>query len=478
MRKNQIYSFISFALYVLSCSMHTGIGIETGSENITGFFCVLIGWLSILVPPYIPCWLSNFIYYYALVLVLLDRKLRRAFVLVLAAFSVTAFYIVYVLLAGSVTHPNYACFIWSLSYFVLLWGTAHLILDEKKSSGTLKTILHIVGGVVSFGLLMGLYCVNEKYKTNCGTPLDSNHKGYYQNDKGVFYTWDDDNPTFSQTYLKGVKLDSFIVLSKEYARDDRHIWHCGDVVFANNVDVSTFHLGKTGVPKDSQHAFMLKYENNRSCLCPIDNIDVASAEYFILNDCLSDNARVYYDTDWVRDKNHVFHNGRMLDVASNAFCKVGKAWYADKNYIYRRSKGLFRKVDKLRTKPESLVALDESYLRNGNCVIYEDSVILSDVKINRFESPGYGMCIVNDMLFKGPEHILKDKINVNKLRVFSHGIIADDKNVYNGKYLLKGVDAATFKQSSSSSMNFSDKNCKYTYNIYSGNDEWPFEEAN
>lgn len=38
----QIFCIVSAILYAISCFMPTGIGVETGSENLPGYSCVLI----------------------------------------------------------------------------------------------------------------------------------------------------------------------------------------------------------------------------------------------------------------------------------------------------------------------------------------------------------------------------------------------------------------------------------------------------
>lgn len=473
MKKNitQIFCIVSAVLYAISCFMPTGIGVETGSENLPGWACVAFGFLTIIIPPYIPCWLSNFMYYYALALTFREKKLERAFKYAGIAFVISAIYIVvnFFTEKEECRFPNYACYIWSLSYFVLLWGIMRQKLLNSELFRSWAAVLHVFGGIVSAVLIWGLLHVSTKYDTFAGAPIDSRFEQYRKNDKGVFYTWSAEHPY--PDYLKDVNMDAFVVLSNEFAKDDKHAWNHDELM--RHVDPATLYVGETGILKDAKHVYCWSGDGKGNAdYRPIeDEIDVASAEYFMKDD--SGSSLHEYNLDWIRDSKHTYYRGRMVEADPLTLKNVGWGWYADKRNVYWLY-GDFKKIDYLRTKQENLIPFSSGHLRNGNSIIYKDSILFSDIKITRFESPNFDLCIINDMLFDGPEQILKGRINVDKLRVFDYNIFADDQHVYHGKFLLKGVDAATFEEEGKYGMKFHDKNHEYIYNPRAGEGEWPF----
>lgn len=467
----QIFCIVSAILYAISCFMPTGIGVETGSENLPGWACVAFGFLTIIMPLYIPCWLSNFMYYYALALTFREKKLDRAFKFAGIAFVISAIFIVVHIFTEKeeCRYPNYACYIWSLSYFMLLWGITHQKLLNSEFFRSWTTALHVFGCVVSLILILGIVNVSMKYNAYAGTPIDSRFEQYRKNGKGVYFTWSAKHPY--PYYMKDVNEDAFVVLSKEFAKDDKHAWNRYELM--RHVDPATFYVGETGIPKDAKHVYWWYRDGNGFAeYRPIeDEIDVASAEYFIKDK--SDSSLNEYDVDWIRDSKHTYYCGRMTEADPLTLKEVGWGWYADHRNLFWQYGG-FKKIDSLRTKPENLIPFSSGHLRNGNSIIYRDSILFSDIKITRFESPNFNLCIINDMLFDGPEQILKGRINVNKLRVFDYNIFADDQHVYHGKYLLKGVDAATFEEEGKYGVKFRDKNREYIYNPRANENEWPF----
>ena len=102
-----------------------------------------------------------------------------------------------------------------------------------------------------------------------------------------------------------------------------------------------------------------------------------------------------------------------------------------------------------------------------------NKVILRDIDVKRFENIGVGKCIVNNMLFLDGEQILKNRLNVDKARFYFYGHIATDgQHVFYHEHLLKGIDAASFRQINEES--FEDKNYIYTIKEFAWKEEDPF----
>ena len=305
----RIFCIVSAVLYAISCMMPTGIGVETGSENLKGYMCVLLGWLTFMWPPYLPCWVSNFMYMYALSLTYKGWRPDRAFFLSFISFLITVIYIYVNFFIESIDYPNYACYIWSLSYFVLFWG---ILLQKAKSSknGSWNKTINSAGVIVSLLLLFGLVRINVKYDTWRGTPVDARYYGYYKTDKGVYFTLSKHHPhEFNMDYLGGVNLDALQVLSNNFAKDDRHVWYHEKVM--KHADPATFHLGKNGTPKDANHVYYW-YRDGKgvSEYRPVEKgVDVATAEYFVK----IENSLHEYDEEWIRDSKHMYYMGRRID---------------------------------------------------------------------------------------------------------------------------------------------------------------------
>lgn len=315
----QIFCIVSAILYAISCFMPTGIGVETGSENLPGYSCVLLGWLSFIMPLYIPCWLSNFMYYYALALTFREKKLDRAFMYAGIAFVITAAYIVvnFFTEKDDCRYPNYACYIWSLSYFVLLWGIMRQKLLTSEFFRSWTATLHVFCGIVSVVLIGGLIHVNAKFDSFAGTPINPRIEQYRKNDKGVYFTWSAKHPY--PYYMKDVNEDAFVVLSKDFAKDDKHAWNRYELM--RHVDPATFYVGETGIPKDAKHVYWWYRDGHGFAeYRPIeDEIDVASAEYFIKDE--SDSTE--YNLDWIRDSKHTYYCGRMTEADPHTLKEVG-----------------------------------------------------------------------------------------------------------------------------------------------------------
>jgi hypothetical protein len=159
--------------------------------------------------------------------------------------------------------------------------------------------------------------------------------GFRVNNKGVFYAHQTKLLTDCFiNYLRGANAKSMVVLNKQFAKDDRHVWRYSERV--RGVDVASFTVSKTGVPKDKNHVYWRRlFERERTPrYVPVSHyIDIATAEYFIMED--NKYYKGEYDDDWLRDSCHVFYCGCMLrGIDAETFKKVGDDKYEDKNGSY------------------------------------------------------------------------------------------------------------------------------------------------
>ena len=344
----RLLCFASIILYVISLPMHTGIGVETGHEDLTGLWCLTMGWISFIVLPYFVLWISNLIFIYTVFQLCRKKISGRILVLIFISFILTIIYIFIHRFSWEHDYRNYACYFWSLSYMVALWASLlEWVKGENPTKG--RIVIHVLFTIFGIGILGLLSSELKYYHDLYGKSINPDIEEYRINNKGVYYTFHTKLLKESYIdYLKGANADSMVVLSKEFAKDNKHVWN--DFRLVKNVDVATFTVSKTGVPKDQEHVYWRRYfERERgSRYVPVSRyIDVATAEYFIQSD---NNSWREYDEKWIRDSRHVFLNGCMLrGIDVETFKWIGYDKYQDKNGTYDLSE-LFE----LRIKDEEI----------------------------------------------------------------------------------------------------------------------------
>ena len=268
--------------------------------------------------------------------------------LIFISFILTIIYIFIHRFSWEHDYRNYACYFWSLSYMVALWASLlEWVKGENPTKG--RIVIHVLFTIFGIGILGLLSSELKYYHDLYGKSINPDIEEYRINNKGVYYTFHTKLLKESYIdYLKGANADSMVVLSKEFAKDNKHVWN--DFRLVKNVDVATFTVSKTGVPKDQEHVYWRRYfERERgSRYVPVSRyIDVATAEYFIQSD---NNSWREYDEKWIRDSHHVFLNGCMLrGIDVETFKWIGYDKYQDKNGTYDLSE-LFE----LRIKDEEI----------------------------------------------------------------------------------------------------------------------------
>ena len=330
----RLLCFASIILYVVSLPMHTGIGVETGTEDLPGWNCVMMGVICfplmlLMYPLYFVLWITNLVFIYTVYQLCRKKVSDRTLVLIAISFVLTIIYIFYHRLSWEHDYRNYACYVWSLSYLFALWAS---VLEWAKAEGAKsgKMVVHVVFCVIGIGILALLSSERKYYRELYGERIHPDVDGFRVNNKGVFYAYDTELMKDSYIdYLRGANAESMVVLNKQFAKDDRHVWCHSERV--RGVDVASFTVSKTGVPKDKDHVYWrCLFERERtSRYVPVSHyIDVATAEYFIEED-----NKYYlgeYDEDWLRDSCHVFYNGCMLrGIDAGSFKKIGDNKYED-----------------------------------------------------------------------------------------------------------------------------------------------------
>ena len=336
------------------------------------------------------------------------------------------------------------------------------------------SIKHVVIGGIIVTFLLWMWLLMNMFPIPKGVRVNEQYYTYKKNIWGIYYISVESRLALlnvgTYRYLNDYDSKTFVVLDNNWAKDKNHVWYCYDVL--DQADVASFHIDKSGLPKDKNHIYLpddgllYSYHPSKS------SIDVESAEYF-------NRQNRWANGMLIRDKENVYLDEEKVDVDRNTFKALGNSyWLTDKNYVYflswydTDSKWKLEKVDSLQSPLDTLVA-GSQYLRNGRDIIYMNKVILSDIDVKRFEDIGVGKCVVNNMLFLNGEQILKNRLNVDKARFYFYGhIAADGQHVFYHEHLLKGIDAASFRQINEET--FEDKNYIYTIKESSWNEEDPF----
>ncbi len=334
---------------------------------------------------------------------------------------------------------------------------------DSFTKKTLKIIAIIAAVYFGGSALLG-------FPTPRGVKVDRQHYTYYRNIFGTYYIsvqnliglithgdWE---------YLHDVDNRTFTVLDDTWAKDANHVWYAGKII--EECDAESFTINKSGMPVDKNHVYVRDRDNwtYRPAKC---DIDIPTAEYFIaLN-------KEYPDENWMRDKDFVYLNETKLDVDRNSFTPVGSQWFTDKDNVYgsdfnkNLGKWILFRIDSLRHPVEPV----DDYLRNGNNVIFCDSIIIRDLNIKRIKMVGILKYLINDMLYFGGRRIL-DSLDIANAKFYFHGhIVADGKYVFYGEDHLSDIDAATFRQIGEET--FEDKNYVYTIKEKGFEHDYPFD---
>nr|MBD5378000.1 hypothetical protein [Bacteroides sp.] len=304
-----------------------------------------------------------------------------------------------------------------------------------------------------------------------GSKVNNNYYTYYKNIFGIYYISVEHAPALfnygSWGYLDDVDIQTFKVLGEGWAKDANHVWHNDKIV--KNTDVNSFHINQHGVAVDKDKVFIRDSSNEWGYIRPSHSgIDVETAEYFIYR--LGE-----LQDEWMRDKNFVYHYDKRIDVDRNSFEIYGEDWFIDNDFLYKTlyndvtRKWDLHRIDSLQ-KP---IEAGYQYFRNGRNIIYNDSIILKYIDVQRFEEIGVGKYRINNMLFLWGKPFLKDSLNVENARFYFHGhIAADNENVYYVHNLLDDIDASTFRQIDDET--FEDKSYIYTIKEKTWGETYPF----
>lgn len=337
---------------------------------------------------------------------------------------------------------------------------------KKTDTGSIIGI--VIAIIIALYVLM---CFFGGFPIPRGNKVNNNYYTYYKNIFGIYYISVENAPALfnhgSWGYLKDVDNQTFKVLGEGWAKDANHVWHNDKII--KNTDVNSFHINQHGVAVDKDKVFIRDSSNDKDYIRPSHSgIDVETAEYFIYR--LGE-----LPDEWMRDKDFVYHYDQRIDVDRNSFEIYDEDWCIDKDFLYKtRYNNVTQKWDLHRI--DSLQRPIEGgylYFRNGRNIIYEDSIILKDIDVQRFEEISVGKYRINNMLFLWGKPFLKDSLDVENARFYYHGhIAADNENVYYVRKLLDDIDASTFRQIDDET--FEDKSYIYTIKEKAWGEAYPF----
>ena len=162
---------ISVLLYVVACFLPTGVSFGADpSKGLRGIMCLLMGWFGafgeytvlhggwgqmlgdkwqflltslVTAPATLGAWLSNLLYFRAIVDLFRERKARRSLILCAIAFaSALAFLLIYYPLRFK-WYPQVGCYFWLASYLMALIGAIAFWISKKgQEEQTVITPIH------------------------------------------------------------------------------------------------------------------------------------------------------------------------------------------------------------------------------------------------------------------------------------------------------------------------------------------------
>ncbi len=337
-------------------------------------------------------------------------------------------------------------------------------------------IVHIIAIILASATgLFGIFSFFSIFPLPRGTKVNRDYYTYYENVNGIYYISVKNSLELlehgSWSYLEDADKETFTVLNSEWAKDARHVWRWDEMV--ENADAESFHINKGGVPVDRYHVYVNDYglDADRHAAIPSESgIDAESAEYFVTR-------LGHTESEWMRDKNHVYFYDRKVDVDRNSFRFLEDQWFVDRHNLYIRTYDKERACHALKWIDSLQIPIESgyNYLRNGRNIIYHDTVILRDIDVRCFKEIGCNKYRINDTLFYNGTPYLKDSVDVACARFYLHGnLITDGKSVFYMDKRLDDIDAATFRQINDDK--YEDRNFIYTMKPRSWQEEYPFEK--
>ncbi len=329
------------------------------------------------------------------------------------------------------------------------------------------------------GLLLACLC-------SCvGKPIDETISSMYRNSWGsVYYTNKADNTWIIYgNKIKGADAKTFEPLAETVARDKKNVYY--RTVPQPQIDRESFQVKEDGTMRDKNHIYISSLKDgDESILKVLYGVDLTTYGSYKGH------------VGWGHDKNHVYQGySQPVDADPATFTFLSDHFMKDKDFLYTIS---YSGLVKIRTHTDSLVVLNETYVRDNHRIYFLDidsSGYFTSVPFNPGDSiiplQKTFLIVGNKVLCNGhllnggnidatsfemiDENYSKDTSSIfcsgkaipsvdrKSFEVLTDGFAKDKNTAYFYGHKLTNVDVSTFKIINS--LYFKDKN--EVYFIYS-----------
>ena len=242
-----------------------------------------------------------------------------------------------------------------------------------------------------------------------GNPIDEDVSKYYKNGWGSIYYTDKPAKTMSMhgNKIKGADAKTFTPLAESVAKDKKQVYYQSTP--QPHIDTESFQVKEDGTMRDKNHIYFPSVQGRGSYKLKIlYNVDLETYGSY----------KGYVGGGY--DKNHVYQGySRPIEADPASFSFLSNNFMKDKDFLYSL---YFGGLKKLQLETDSLVALNETYVRDNTHVYFFDLESSRDFKSIPFHS-------IDSIV------VLADPFIVINNKVYSNGQLLNEGN----------VDAATFR---------------------------------
>lgn len=316
-----------------------------------------------------------------------------------------------------------------------------------------------------------------------GKPINEDVSIFYRKSWGSVYYTDKPAKTWGihAIKIKGANAKTFIPLAEMVAKDKNLVYY--RQFPQPQVDLKTFEVKEDGTMKDKDHIYFPTIMNgNEYGLRILYNVDLETYGSYKGH------------VGWGYDKNHVYHSySKPIEADPASFSFLSDNFMKDKNFLYVQ---YFDGLKKRQLNTDSLIAINETYVRDNNHVyffdfgntndfgsipikssddiisldnsfiiidnkVYNNGNLLSEVDAKTFRTLGDNYSRDTSQVFYLGQII--PNIDAQNFKLLTEGFASDKQSVYYLGCAVKGVDVNSFKIINS--LYFLDKN--HVYFIYS-----------
>lgn len=271
-----------------------------------------------------------------------------------------------------------------------------------------------------------------------GKPIDENISKYYRKSWGSVYFTDKPAKTMviHGNKIKGANAKTFIPLSEVVAKDKNRIYYRN---FPQpQVDKESFLIKEDGTMKDKNHIYFPSLKNrNEFVLKILYNVDLETYGSYTGH------------PGWAYDKDHVYQGySKPVEADPSSFAFLSENFMKDKDFLY----SLFLdELKKLKIETDSLIVLNETYVRDNHQVYFFDAENTNDFGLIPFHSTGSitilpePFIIIENKIYSNGQLLNNGNINIPTFKVLDEGYCRDTSHIFYSGQIVPTIDAHSFE---------------------------------